>query len=121
MPLIVVVMVVILAGCSTPLPSPDEPTQGEIEKHVRMHKMKIDDCYFKATLDKGPPYPKGSVMMAFAITPEGKVLQARVVKSTLSQKTTEDCLVDVVSNIVFPKPRDKREIGVQYTFNFQGT
>lgn len=116
-----IVVAVLISGCSTPQPAPEEPSQGEIEKHVRMHKMKIDECYFKSTLGKNPPYPKGYVMTAFAIQVDGKVAQARVVKSTLGERVTEDCLLSVISQMVFPKPKDKREIGVQYTFNFQGS
>ncbi len=88
----------------------------EIRGVVRRHRSAFRRCYEKQ-LRKDPKL-RGEVKIKFTISAEGKVASARVTATTMWNVEVEDCVVDEVKTMVFPKPKGGGMVIVNYPFKF---
>lgn len=63
----------------------------EVRDVVMSHYTAIQDCYTQAL--KSNPALKGKVVIRFIVSPEGKVISASVVKSTMYDNQIIDCIL----------------------------
>jgi TonB family protein len=64
------------------------------------------------------PSLKGTVKIAFIIDPEGRIEKAWMV-SGLEDPDFDKCIMDLVSKLIFPKPRDGKTVSVVYPVIFE--
>lgn len=87
----------------------------DIQKTVRAHQAAIQKCYVSA-LRKRPDLA-GKVIVRFAISPEGAVLEAQATES-IGEPSVDACIVKQVKSWKFPKPKGGK-VFVTYPFVFQ--
>ncbi len=97
-------------------------TPESIKTVVVHYQPKIQGCYeeYLASLKTKKP-PEGKVVTSFIITGEGFVKKAAVNKKTSAVKNAAmyDCMVAVISTMVFPKPPDGKDQPIEYPFNLK--
>lgn len=107
-------------GCQSPLYL-IKPGEGgvlwkdEIRSAMRLIRPAIQKCYeveFQKSLEL-----KGHVIVRFVIAHNGSVSSAVVTETTLHNEATENCVLELVRQHSFPKPRGGIVI-VNYPFNF---
>ncbi|MFQ5865645.1 MAG: AgmX/PglI C-terminal domain-containing protein [bacterium] len=64
----------------------------EVKKVVMSHCSAIQDCYTQAL--KSNPYINGKVVVRFVISPEGQVISATVVSSSINDYQMIECMLD---------------------------
>ena len=89
--------------------------KSHIDGTISEHLAKIRQCY-EAQLSVYPNL-KGGVKVNFTIAEDGKVSQAAIHSTSLKSPSTEDCLVTVFNQMVFPRPSGGI-VMVQYPFLF---
>lgn len=100
----------------TELEEPEEPDYREALAAVVMSKRaQLRGCY-EAELKKAPQLA-GKVVVAFSITPEGRVGQLAVAESTMPDAVVGDCIVALMRGWRFPF-RPAQELEVEYPFVF---
>lgn len=90
-----------------------------IRKVVRQHRREIKYCY-EQQLQKNPQL-KGRVKMEFTISPQGSVIAATPVESTLGNTAVETCMSNKIRHWSFPAPKGGGIVKVKYPFNFDAT
>jgi len=90
-----------------------------IRKVVRQHRREIKYCY-EQQLQKNPQL-KGRVKMEFTISPQGSVIAATPVESTLGNTSVETCMSNKIRHWSFPAPKGGGIVKVKYPFNFDAT
>jgi hypothetical protein len=83
---------------------------------VRARLAAIKSCY-EVELQKNPRLA-GEIDVAWNIETDGRVSQARVVKSTMNDEKVEGCIVRQVSQWKFPPPAERTVVG-RYPFVFK--
>lgn len=68
-----------------------ERTNADVVRIVKSHMRALQDCY-KQEL-KSTPDLKGKIIVRFSINPEGEVVQAGIVSSTLENAQMERCIL----------------------------
>jgi hypothetical protein len=89
----------------------------QIDRVVRANQAAIKYC-FEAEMQHQPKL-EGAVHMNWRIDLQGKVISARVAKSTLGNARVEGCMARQIKRWVFPKP-DGGEVDVTYPFLLRG-
>jgi hypothetical protein len=87
-----------------------------IRRYIKRNIQKLTYCYERELLAK--PMLAGTVMVDFAISPNGNVAKAAAkgVDTVVS-----DCVAGVIRGIEFPKPKGGGSVHVQYPFIFVST
>lgn len=95
-------------------------TSESIKQVVLAYQPKIQGCYEDHIADKKKA-PEGTLKTAFVITPEGMVKNAKVLRkgSTLKDPVLHDCVVAVLSTMVFPKPTQPKDHPIEFPFNLK--
>ncbi|MFO0599339.1 MAG: AgmX/PglI C-terminal domain-containing protein [Myxococcaceae bacterium] len=95
-------------------------TPDSIKQIVATYQPKIQGCYEDHIANKKKA-PEGKLKTIFTITQDGLVKNAKVDKkgSTLKDPGLHDCVVAVLSTMVFPKPSDGREHPIEFPFNLK--
>lgn len=84
---------------------------------VRRQLPRVRHCY-ETQLVKNPKLA-GTVVVSFAIGPDGAVETASIKSSTLAHPATESCVVDVVAGLRFSRPEGGARVVVNYPFVLQ--
>ncbi len=94
-------------------------TPDSIKQVVLSYQPRVQGCHEEAMAAAKPI--AGQVKVAFTITPEGFVKNAKVDKkgSSIKDEHLHDCLVSVVSVMNFPKPPDGKEHPIEFPFNLK--
>ena len=95
-------------------------TGDSIKQVVMAYQPKIQGCYEDHISNKKKA-PEGTLKTAFVISPDGMVKSAKVNKktSTLKDPALHDCVVAVLSTMVFPKPPDSKDHPIEFPFNLK--
>lgn len=95
-------------------------TADTIKQIVVSNQPKIQSCY-EEHLSNKKKAPEGSLKTAFIITAEGYVKSAKVDRraSSLKDPGLHDCVVAVLSAMVFPRPPDAKEHPIEFPFNLK--
>jgi hypothetical protein len=95
-------------------------TPDSIKQVVTAYQPKIQGCYEDHISNKKKA-PEGSLKTAWTITADGLVKGAKVDKkgSTLKDAALYDCVVAVLSTMVFPKPPDSKDHPIEFPFNLK--
>jgi hypothetical protein len=92
-------------------------SQDAIGRIVGKHSDAIENCYKKET--RINPNLKGSINAQFTISPEGKVAQIRIVKSTLKSRNVENCITRRIKSWRFAKiDRKEGNVTARYKWIF---
>lgn len=102
-------------------PAPQPTYQGtlppeEIRATVGKDGAKIGKCY-QDELTKNKDL-RGRVHTTFIVEADGSVAAVKVRKNTLGNTVVEQCLVDHLKTLSFPKPAGDGMVMVNYPFNF---
>ncbi|MFT3708377.1 MAG: AgmX/PglI C-terminal domain-containing protein [Archangium sp.] len=95
-------------------------TVDTIRQIVVSYQPKIQGCYEDHIANKKKA-PEGTLKTAFTITPDGLVKNAKVDRkaSSLKDPGLHDCVVAVLSTMVFPKPPDSKDHPIEFPFNLK--
>jgi TonB family protein len=86
----------------------------EIENALLDKKTDFKNCYLKIA----PTEPSGSFRVHFVILPEGNVSSATIEDNSLKAPVVENCVLDTLKQIQFPKSAKNGRIEVMYPFRF---
>lgn len=104
-----------------PLPDnadPDALGAEAIQIAVKQQMSHIRQCYNRE-LQRNAGL-SGKVVVWFLIAPDGTVSKTRLKETTMGNVVVEDCIVDQVGAMSFPKPQAGRSVPVSFPFNFTG-
>jgi hypothetical protein len=95
-------------------------TPDSIKQVVAANQAKIQECYEETLRDKNKA-PEGVLKTSWQIDADGYVKNAKVdkKKSTLKEPKLHDCVVGVITAMVFPKPPDGKPQPIEYPFNLK--
>jgi hypothetical protein len=95
-------------------------TPDSIKQVVVFYQPKIQGCYEDHISNKKKA-PEGTLKTSFTITPDGLVKAAKVDRkaSSLKDPALHDCVVAVLSTMVFPKPPDSKDHPIEFPFNLK--
>ena len=96
-------------------PKPVEQVQAydQIEPTILAHDDDFQACY-----KKGEKGKTGTVKIALALGADGKVTQAGIQESTLNEAVVEGCILNTLSGVVFPAPKEGTTVEGSYQFKF---
>ena len=101
---------------AAPVEEPEEPDYREAVAAVVMSKRaQLRGCY-EAELKKSPQLA-GKVVVAFSITPEGRVGQLAVAEDTMAASGVGECIVALMRGWRFPF-RPAQDLEIEYPFVF---
>ena len=102
-------------GKGLELSGPGELSESEIEKALAKFLSRFQYCYEKALLtDSGL---SGNLVVQWDVTVAGRADNSRVVKSQLNSKDLHACVMKVLGDVPFPKPKGG-SVTVKKTFSF---
>lgn len=117
------------APAATP-PAQEQPKQPDVRDLpfskqaildvVASHRAEIQKCYEDAMAQRGAnakSAPKGRVVMAWDITPEGLTADVRVKRTEIKDELVTDCMVNVIRYWNFPRPKTRQP--VEFPFDLQ--
>jgi hypothetical protein len=108
--LISVCLLILLNACAT-----GKVIDGdEIESALLAKKSDFKNCYLKIA----PTEPSGAFRVHFVILPEGNVSTATIEDDSLKAPVVENCVIDTLKQIQFPKSAKNGRIEVMYPFKF---
>ena len=104
-----------------PLPPPQVSSQGslspdDIRATISKDGAKVGKCY-QDELTKNKDL-RGRVHVTFVVEIDGSVAAVKVRKNSLKNTAVEQCVVDYVKALAFPKPQGDGMVIVNYPFNF---
>jgi hypothetical protein len=88
-----------------------------IEAAIMAQRDRFRLCYEKEINAENPP-GSGRVSTSFVISSNGRVTQAGIESTTLNNRNTEGCVLNVIKSIQFPLPRGAGLVQVTYPFKF---
>ncbi len=92
-------------------------TKKIIQQYMDRQKGQIVSCY-KREIQKNPNL-EGKVVVAFTISPTGKVMSPSIRSSTLGSSPVEQCIVSKLGLFKFPAPDNAGAVKVTYPFLFR--
>jgi hypothetical protein len=95
-------------------------TPDTVRQVVLAAQPRIQACY-EDRMVANRRSPQGTLRTSWVIGPSGLVKRARVdwKASTLKDRPLHDCVVGVLSAMVFPPPPDGKDHPVEFPFNLQ--
>ena len=102
-------------GKGLELTGPGSLTESQIEKALAKFLSKFQYCYEKALL--GDASLGGNLVIQWNVTAAGRAGGGRVVKSQLNNNDLHTCVLRVLGEVPFPKPRGG-EVTVKKTLTF---
>lgn len=88
----------------------------EIQVAIKQRMSGIRQCYNRELKRHGAL--SGKVVVWFLIDTDGSVSRARLKESTMGNIVVEDCIVDEVAAMTFPKPQGDKVVPVSFPFSF---
>ncbi|MCK6507652.1 AgmX/PglI C-terminal domain-containing protein [Myxococcota bacterium] len=104
-----------------PLPAntdPDALDAQAIQVAVKQQMSPIRQCYNRE-LQRDASL-SGKVVVWFLIEADGGVSKVRLKETTMGNSIVEDCIVDQVATMTFPKPQAGKVVPVSFPFSFTG-
>lgn len=89
-------------------------TREQIQEVIRKERAPVIKCYEDGL--KRNPRLKGRFTLSFEIGADGGVVKAKILKSTLRHRVTEECIVEASQKWIFPKPVGAKPVHVDYPF-----
>ncbi|MEE4312765.1 MAG: AgmX/PglI C-terminal domain-containing protein [candidate division KSB1 bacterium] len=68
----------------------------DVVRVVQSHKLALQDCYKQVLRDD--PTIRGKIIIRFTIDPEGRVIDAEMVSSSLNSPEMEGCIINRIKN-----------------------
>ena len=87
-------------------------------KVVHSHFSELRACYENA-FERDKNVGSGKVIVSWNIDEAGTVSGVTIKETELHNKRIEDCLVEAISRLRFPKPRGVDSVHVEYPFFFE--
>ena len=87
-----------------------------VRRVISGYRGRIRVCYDKALVTN--PQISGRITNKWTISSSGPVADAHIIKSAVSSNILENCILDVVKNMLFPKAPNGRTTTVIYPFEF---
>lgn len=88
-----------------------------VKKYIRRQKGTIVHCY-KRSVQRDPSL-SGKVALSWTIMPDGKVRLPKILRSTLGDTPTEDCMRRRLALWRFPRTKDGTAIRVSYRMHLR--
>lgn len=92
-------------------------TKSEISTTIKAAMPKVKYCYEKE-LAKNPALA-GALKVKFAVLPSGLVETAMA--TTAFEENVDSCVLNIINELEFPKPKGDGRVIVVYPFNFKAT
>ena len=88
-----------------------------IGARIASYEPQLKDCYQKAL----PlfPHAEGRIATEFTINATGHVSEAKVTDTSMNLPVVENCVLEVVKGMVFPRPAGGGTVVVNYPFRFR--
>ena len=116
---LILIFVFALSGCATSSENKSTNEQispDQVQAAIVLHKDEFESC-IRNNLDQDESSPVFKLVIAFVIEPSGVVSSANISGNTIKNQSLQECLVQVVKEIRFPKSSNK--IKVSYPFKFK--
>jgi len=87
---------------------------------VSSHREEIQKCYEDAMKQRGATAktaPRGRVVLAWEITPEGLTANVRIQRTEIRDELVTDCMVNAIRYWSFPRPQTRQP--VEFPFDLQ--
>jgi TonB family protein len=99
----------------------DGPAPGTLDpdatrKVVRRRLPQVQTCFQRGRMDN--PQLSGRVLVRIDVGPSGKVISARIARSSLDNQTVESCIVSTVKSWTLPAPAGGVPATITYPFVF---
>jgi len=91
-------------------------SQESIKEVIKSHRGSLDFAYRKAL--RSDPTLKGIINIEFTVSPDGSVISARIVSSTISDPSFEEDVLKRVKTWKFPAYPDSGNTVVTYPIEF---
>jgi hypothetical protein len=88
--------------------------RSQIQATIMRYLSQVRACYEEGL--KRTPSMIGQVTMAFEVGPQGQMDFAKVQRSSLNDRSVEDCIQMKMMNWKFPQPRGGKAVKVTYPF-----
>lgn len=105
-------------GVGISISGPGELSEGEIEKALAKYIARFQFCYEKSLLSDSTL--SGNIRLQWTITTSGKANDTKVLNSQLNNEALHRCIVKVLKDIPFPRPKDG-PVTAKKTFSFKST
>ena len=92
-------------------------TRAEVAKEINERKREFKTCYESALLVRNDL--SGVLRVNFLISSEGDVEEIKLISSDFSSNLLENCIMQVVKKIKFPKGKNNQPTRVVYPFAFR--
>ena len=92
-------------------------SRDEVDAVIKRNLKRIKYCYQKEL--QQTPELSGKILSFFTIGKDGSVSTARVKMSTLKSTKVDQCILNTLYRLQFPKPRGGGHVTVTYPFSFQ--
>lgn len=108
-------LVLIVAGCASTR-AKNERVDAVIDVY-RQHSARAEHCYKEALVQD--PAVSGRLAISWKVDHTGKARMARITRSEVANKYLEDCVLNHLSQIDFPKQPRFSPAQVEYEFDFR--
>ena len=105
-------------GKSLEMSGPGNLSESQIEKALAKYLARFQYCYEKSLLTDSSL--SGNLVIQWSITTAGKVTDSRVVKSQLNNNDLHNCVLKILAEVPFPKPKGG-DVTVKKTFSFSSS
>lgn len=120
--ILILPIILMITGCASKEPKKSEVSisngainREDIDTRIRDKKLEFRSCY-EALLNSKSSNNSGKVILAWVIQKNGKVSEATVYESEISDLSFQTCLVNILKSITFIKPSDN--VTIKYPLNF---
>lgn len=86
-------------------------------KAITSRKNELRNCYKNAL--KKTSYIRGQIKVFLIVQSKGKVLTARIQRTTMNSDPVENCIIKLIRPIQYPAPKGGGEVHITYTFYFK--
>lgn len=97
---------------------PNALSAAMIKATVQQQMAQIRQCY-QREFQRNPSL-RGKVVVRFLIEENGSVSGARLRESSMENPVVEQCIVDEIAGMTFPKPQAGKVVPVSFPFSFTG-
>lgn len=87
-----------------------------IRQKIKKNHKKFETCYIKGI--KKHPGAAGTLVLSFKISPAGEISDVQKKNSDLFSDDIENCVIQTVKKMKFPKRHDKSDLLIEYPFKF---